>query len=870
MARQRIENPGRSDAELITAVRAGDVASYEELYRRHVEGARAAARGLTRDRSEADDLVSEAFARVLGVLQRGGGPEMAFRPYLVSSVRNVFYDRRRKDQRLDLSDDMPEDFNRSLLAAAAADESPDRELVAQAFASLPERWQLVLWHTEVEGRSAAEVAPILGLAPNAVAALGYRAREGLRQAYLNAHVQASPPVGCRPTIDKLGAYVRDDISARDRRKVEEHLESCDRCRAIVAELRETSTRLRGALIPLVIGVPAGVYVSNLGAGGAAKLLGFRSRGQGSNPAPVAAAVAAAAVVVVGAVAFAVSRLNDDGAGDDVAAPAGTQGDGTGGPGGDGRTPSPPPSTPTVTSPVAPAATPAATNPPITLPTVPPPFINPIATFPPGPTSPPSTAAPPAPTAPPVTPNPVPTPPLTPPPTPPPTPVPTPPPGPPALSISVGQPSPAIAGFSVVLPFTVNNGAAPAAQTAGTFGRSLPRRQRAVPANAPFVQVTVPGGVTFGGASDPSWTCTVAGARTTCALPALADGASSSVDLTFELSPDVTGELRFETAVGDGTGAPTAGPTVIVLVAPAEGIDELFVDRADVAVIGNTVVTCAASDPVCAAARDGVAVPPTANDKQNRQMVRVGSGGLDGFDSSDATLLLPPGTSVLHAHLVWDGELLPGPGGEPPPDPAAVATVRLATPAGTSTVVGSSIAFGTAYRASADVTSLVADGGAGEYTVADVQVATGPGVFGSWALLVVFEDPGAPRRMIALSTKFATVAAGQSAALAIGGLPEASLPASLTLVASEGDLGLVGERVTVNGAVLSDAANPAANPFNGSINVDFPRQPRQINNFGLDIDRFAVALSGPEVEVRAESSLDRAVLGPLAVAVELES
>ena len=72
----------------------------------------------------------------------------------------------------------------------------------QAFASLPERWQLVLWHTEVEGRSAAEVAPILGLAPNAVAALAYRAREGLRQAYLNAHIHAGPPEACRPTIDR--------------------------------------------------------------------------------------------------------------------------------------------------------------------------------------------------------------------------------------------------------------------------------------------------------------------------------------------------------------------------------------------------------------------------------------------------------------------------------------------------------------------------------------------------------------------------------------------------------------------------------------------------------------------------------------------
>ena len=57
-------------------------------------------------------------------------------------------------------------------------------MIARAFASLPERWQAVLWHTEIEGARPADVAPLLGLTANGVAALAYRAREGLRQAYL--------------------------------------------------------------------------------------------------------------------------------------------------------------------------------------------------------------------------------------------------------------------------------------------------------------------------------------------------------------------------------------------------------------------------------------------------------------------------------------------------------------------------------------------------------------------------------------------------------------------------------------------------------------------------------------------------------------
>ena len=78
-----IEAP--ADAELISAVRGGDVDAYGTLFERHVEAARRLARQLVPP-ADADDLVSEAFVKVLGVLQRGGGPDVAFRAYLLTSV----------------------------------------------------------------------------------------------------------------------------------------------------------------------------------------------------------------------------------------------------------------------------------------------------------------------------------------------------------------------------------------------------------------------------------------------------------------------------------------------------------------------------------------------------------------------------------------------------------------------------------------------------------------------------------------------------------------------------------------------------------------------------------------------------------------
>ena len=178
---------GSSDVELIAAVRSGNSSAYGLLYERHVAAARHLARQLSRSPAEVDDLVAESFAKVLDTLRSGGGPDAAFRAYLLTTLRNALYDRVRRDRRLELSDDMSRhDPGEPWVDTAVA--GLESSLAARAFARLPERWQTVLWHTEVEQETPAELAPMLGLTPNGVAALAYRAREGLRQAYLREHV----------------------------------------------------------------------------------------------------------------------------------------------------------------------------------------------------------------------------------------------------------------------------------------------------------------------------------------------------------------------------------------------------------------------------------------------------------------------------------------------------------------------------------------------------------------------------------------------------------------------------------------------------------------------------------------------------------
>jgi RNA polymerase sigma factor (sigma-70 family) len=223
------------DAELLAAVRAGDTAAYGTLYERHHVAIRHLAYALARDPAEADDLVAETFARVLGTLRAGRGPLVAFRAYLCTTLRHVCYHRARRDRRLEFTDDLTRyDAGEPFLDPTL--ERLERTYAARAFHQLPDRWRDVLWMTEIEGAGPAEIAPRLGLTPNAVAVLAHRAREGLRRLYLQQHVAVADHPECRWTGDRLGGHVRGRLAARERTRVRAHLTCCDGCRAKVAEL----------------------------------------------------------------------------------------------------------------------------------------------------------------------------------------------------------------------------------------------------------------------------------------------------------------------------------------------------------------------------------------------------------------------------------------------------------------------------------------------------------------------------------------------------------------------------------------------------------------------------------------------------------
>ncbi|WP_410590916.1 sigma-70 family RNA polymerase sigma factor [Amycolatopsis sp. lyj-23] len=529
---------GKSDAELIAEVRSGKIASYGALYERHTGAAHNLARQLARSSSEADDLVSEAFAKVLDTLRSGKGPDTAFRAYLLTALRHTAYDRTRKERRVDLNEDMTEVGGHAAEALTVpfsdtAVAGLERTMAAQAFARLPERWQAVLWHTEIEQQSPAEVAPLLGLTANGVSALAYRAREGLRQAYLQVHLQENAEERCQACAERLGAWTRDGLSKRERVQVESHLDECGKCRALAAELADVNGGLRAVIAPIVLGGAALGYLATIGAAKAsaataatagAGAAGAAAAGGKSGAATAAsprqfAGVAASATAIVVAVVVALTA-----GGETQNVPVAVQ--------------EPPP---------AQQVQPPAPKPPPPAPPAAPPVEPPAPPVPPAPPA-PQPPAPPA--APPVAPAP---PPVAPPaPAPPPVPVP-PAPAPPSMSATTPPDGVELSpGTAANVPITVrNDGGSPSEPVAVAL--NLPRGVRAVDTGgggAPMARAEAAGPVSV---NCPSGQGTV-----TCKTGAgLQPGQSATLNFRLQADEDAEG--------GTVTGSVTAGVQISVKV-----------------------------------------------------------------------------------------------------------------------------------------------------------------------------------------------------------------------------------------------------------------------------------------------------------------
>lgn len=324
-------------------------------------------------------------------------------------------------------------------------------------------------------------------------------------------------------------------------------------------------------------------------------------------------------------------------------------------------------------------------------------------------------------------------------------------------------------------------------------------------------------------------------------------------------------------------------------------------RGNVTTIGNVVTTCrpdAGADPMfpgyegtCQQVLDGTiggddaAGGPRfpANNEFDLVYVDV-DGDAATHNSSSARLNLDPDAEIVWAGLHWHGLLEATQDGRAHPrwrapvDPAARSTVSVRGPDGVPRSVIADDHWDNramsddgsghhSYAAYADVTELVRSGGAGFWTVGDVQTCTGPalalGCIGAWSLSVVYAAEDEPARNVNVWHGWAMAHLGTGGVLRFdaNGIvpPPAGGDAEVGIVAADGDRGRGPEAVQYR-----TASRPGWTPLTSPTRPLHPDDPDEFFNSTIDIFGEPRGDRDARPNHRANLNLDIALIGGIPI------
>lgn len=171
---------GHNEAELLERARQLDDEALTEIYQALSPALYRYARRLLEDPLEAEEVVAEAFRRLLTAFTRGQGPREHLAAYLYRVLHNLVTDRfrRRPPPDLPLEDELTDGAAGDPARSGAAQQSAARALLQRL---TPEQ-RLVITLKYFEGLDNAEIAAVLEKPVGAVKALQHRGLEALRQA----------------------------------------------------------------------------------------------------------------------------------------------------------------------------------------------------------------------------------------------------------------------------------------------------------------------------------------------------------------------------------------------------------------------------------------------------------------------------------------------------------------------------------------------------------------------------------------------------------------------------------------------------------------------------------------------------------------
>ncbi len=316
------------------------MAALDDLYRQHVGDVYRYTYAVLGNHADAEDVTQTTFVNALRALERGETPREPSH-WLLAIAHNLVRQRWRqaanRPTMVELVHDVPDE--------GPGEEDVQLDELVRALQRIPPSQREALVMRELEGRSYAEIAELLGLTTGALETLLFRARRSLAEEIENL-------VTCQSAELALSKQSDGRLSRKDRKRLDEHLAECPSCAAFAKTQARQRRAFKGlAMLPLPVGlalfrdVPAAsaATVTHIGSASVAGTSGVGAGGTTAGGGAAGGAVTAggtvaggsllggvavkiAAVIViatfaVGAGYKGVTALGDGPSSSDVAAPA---------------------------------------------------------------------------------------------------------------------------------------------------------------------------------------------------------------------------------------------------------------------------------------------------------------------------------------------------------------------------------------------------------------------------------------------------------------------------------------------------------------------------------------------------------------------
>ena len=160
---------------------------FEQVLMPHLDAAYNLARWLTRNDTDAEDVVQEAYLRAFRFFDgfRGGNA----RAWLLKIVRNTCFTWLRQNRAQEPATEFDEEFHSEESDSASPEklmlQNADNQLVRQALEELPVEFRETLILRELDGLSYKEIADVTGISIGTVMSRLSRARQRLEKVLVN-------------------------------------------------------------------------------------------------------------------------------------------------------------------------------------------------------------------------------------------------------------------------------------------------------------------------------------------------------------------------------------------------------------------------------------------------------------------------------------------------------------------------------------------------------------------------------------------------------------------------------------------------------------------------------------------------------------